>query len=80
MCGIAGFLNFNDCPPQESTVRAMLQPMICRGPDGEGVKIIGPAAFGHRRLSIIDLDGGAQPLDNEDGSIWVTFNCRSSRI
>ena len=58
MCGIAGFLNFNDCPPQESTVRAMLQPMICRGPDGEGVKTIGPAAFGHRRLSIIDLSGG----------------------
>lgn len=74
MCGIAGFLNFNDSPPQENTVRAMLQPMVCRGPDGEGVKIIGPAAFGHRRLSIIDLDGGAQPLDNEDGSVWVTFN------
>ena len=74
MCGIAGFISLNEMPPQEAPVRAMLQPMICRGPDGEGIKLIGPAALGHRRLSIIDLAGGAQPLDNEDGSVWVTFN------
>ena len=74
MCGIAGFINLNDAPPQESVLRSMLQPMVCRGPDGEGVKIVGQTALGHRRLSIIDLAGGAQPLANEDETVWVTFN------
>ncbi|MBO4632052.1 MAG: asparagine synthase (glutamine-hydrolyzing) [Lentisphaeria bacterium] len=74
MCGIAGFINLNEAPPERGILSAMLQPLICRGPDGEGVKIIGPTALGHRRLSIIDLDGGAQPLGNEDGSVQVTFN------
>ena len=74
MCGIAGFLQLNETPPQEEILRAMLPPMNCRGPDGEGVKLIGPAALGHRRLSIIDLAGGAQPLANEDESLWLTFN------
>ena len=45
-----------------------------RGPDGEGLFTDGPAALGHRRLSIIDVEGGAQPLSNEDGTVWVTFN------
>ena len=74
MCGIAGFIQLDETLPQESILRAMLSPMICRGPDGEGVKILGPAALGHRRLSVIDLAGGAQPLANEDGSVWITFN------
>ena len=74
MCGIAGHISLNETTPQETAVRTMLSPMICRGPDGEGVKIIGPAALDHRRLSIIDPAGGAQPLDNENGSVWVTFN------
>jgi len=74
MCGIAGCLSLNEVPPHEADVSAMLAPMICRGPDGSGVKAVGPAVLGHRRLSIIDLAGGAQPLDNEDGSVWVTFN------
>ena len=74
MCGIAGCLSLNEVSPREADVSAMLAPMICRGPDGSGVKTIGRAVLGHRRLSIIDLAGGAQPLDNEDGSVWVTFN------
>lgn len=45
-----------------------------RGPDGEGFHIDGAIGLGHRRLSIIDLEGGSQPLANEDGSVWVTFN------
>ena len=45
-----------------------------RGPDGDGFYSSGGVGLGHRRLSIIDLDGGRQPLSNEDGSIWVTFN------
>ena len=74
MCGIAGCLSLTEVSPREADVSAMLGPMICRGPDGSGVKAVGPAVLGHRRLSIIDLAGGAQPLDNEDGSVWVTFN------
>ena len=74
MCGIAGCLSLNEVSPREADVQNMLVPMICRGPDGSGVRTIGPAVLGHRRLSIIDLAGGAQPLDNEDGSVWVTFN------
>ena len=46
MCGIAGYISLKETPPQEAPVRAMLAPMICRGPDGEGVKLIGPAALG----------------------------------
>lgn len=74
MCGIAGFVNLNDAPPQENILRGMLDTMIRRGPDGQGVKILRSAALGHRRLSIIDLTGGAQPLANEDESVWVSFN------
>lgn len=74
MCGIAGFVNLNSEPPQEQVLRNMLIPMICRGPDGEGVRISGPAALGHRRLAVIDLLSGAQPMCNEDGSVWITFN------
>jgi asparagine synthase (glutamine-hydrolysing) len=45
-----------------------------RGPDGAGYRLFGRAGLGHRRLAIIDLAGGAQPLGNEDGSVWVSFN------
>ena len=45
-----------------------------RGPDGSGVRCVAGVGLGHRRLSIIDVAGGAQPLSNEDGTVWVTFN------
>src|SRR5438552_6975525 len=46
-----------------------------RGPDGEGALAIGPAALAHRRLSIVDLSpAGRQPMSNEDGTVWITFN------
>ena len=45
-----------------------------RGPDGAGVHVQGPIAIAHRRLSIIDLAAGAQPLANEDDTVWVSFN------
>jgi asparagine synthase (glutamine-hydrolysing) len=48
--------------------------MVHRGPDGEGIHVDGELALAHRRLSIIDLAGGVQPMCNEDGTIWVTFN------
>ena len=52
----------------------MTRALAHRGPDGEGTFVDGHVGFGHRRLSIIDLAGGVQPLSNEDGSVTVTFN------
>ena len=52
----------------------MVAALHHRGPDGRGTRIDGPIGLGHARLSIIDLEGGAQPLHNEDRSIWVVFN------
>ncbi len=73
MCGIAGILDIKR-PPEKGSLQSMINVMSHRGPDGEGVYINGPVALGHRRLSIIDLDTGAQPMSNEDGSIWITYN------
>jgi asparagine synthase (glutamine-hydrolysing) len=74
MCGITGFL----CRAGEAADRSVLERMTAtlrhRGPDGDGLYIDGPVALGHRRLAIIDLAGGAQPLANEDGSVWVSYN------
>jgi asparagine synthase (glutamine-hydrolysing) len=75
MCGIAGKLNKDSnkqVDPQ--VVRAMCQTISHRGPDDDGVYVDGPVGIGMRRLSIIDLAGGHQPLSNEDGSVWIVFN------
>ncbi|HSH76599.1 MAG TPA: hypothetical protein VLA09_12995, partial [Longimicrobiales bacterium] len=75
MCGIAGItLASEGAPPKEREIRAMLPALRHRGPDGTGVHRDDRCALGHTRLSIIDVAGGAQPLSNEDGSIWVSFN------
>src|SRR5262245_45751414 len=74
MCGIAGILRLDGSTPNPEVVRAMTGQLRHRGPDGDGFYSSGGVGLGHRRLSIIDLDGGRQPLCNEDGSIWVTFN------
>ncbi|MFI8931135.1 asparagine synthase (glutamine-hydrolyzing) [Streptomyces sp. NPDC053474] len=67
MCGITGWLDYErDLATASTTVRAMTRTMACRGPDAEGVWIGGHAALGHRRLSVIDLDGGRQPMTAED--------------
>src|ERR1700685_2310306 len=55
-------------------VRRMCQTIIHRGPDDEGIYVNGPVGLGMRRLSIIDLAGGRQPIHNEDQSLWVVFN------
>jgi asparagine synthase (glutamine-hydrolysing) len=73
MCGIAGILDINSAP-EKGLIERMCRIMTHRGPDGEGYHISGPVALGHRRLSIIDLEGGKQPLCNEDGTVWITFN------
>lgn len=78
MCGIAGFAGLRGLADPEGILARMLGEMERRGPDGAGsmIQTRGDflAALGHRRLSIIDLEGGAQPLGNEDGSVQVTFN------
>src|ERR1700739_164018 len=57
-----------------SDVRAMCQTIVHRGPGEEGVYARGPVGLGMRRLSIIDLSGGKQPIHNEDQTVWVVFN------
>ncbi len=77
MCGIAGIIGGKASGINaEKMHRDMLRLMRHRGPDGEGQWSAenGPVWLGHRRLAIIDPEGGQQPLDNEDGSIWLTFN------
>lgn len=73
MCGIAGFL-LRDGKAQEGEVRAMCDLIRHRGPDDEGIYTDGSCGIGVRRLTIIDLSTGHQPISNEDGSIWVVFN------
>src|SRR5215216_890786 len=75
MCGIAGFIDLN-CSGDEADDRlsCMLERIQHRGPDGQGTHCEPGVALGMRRLSIIDLEGGAQPIWNEDGSIGVVFN------
>jgi asparagine synthase (glutamine-hydrolysing) len=72
MCGIAGIVGTLD--PKGSDIAAMLQVLAHRGPDGEGIFNDGLASLGHRRLSIIDLEGGRQPLRNAEGTIWLVCN------
>ena len=75
VCGICGTYNYGRrTPVDEATVRAMATSMIHRGPDDEGFHVAGPLALGMRRLSIIDLAGGAQPIANEDGTVVVISN------
>ncbi|MDP1615589.1 MAG: asparagine synthetase B, partial [Methylococcales bacterium] len=79
MCGIVGALSFNDSSFEvnESYIVTLRDTMIHRGPDGGGVWISPDhkVGLGHRRLSIIDLSEKAnQPMSNEDGTIWLTYN------
>ena len=77
MCGIAGICQVDASPltPEAGQwVKAMTDRMSHRGPDGEGQWSSGPVCLGHRRLSIIDLSGGGQPMHSADGQMTVTFN------
>ncbi|MEW5736888.1 MAG: asparagine synthase (glutamine-hydrolyzing) [Thermodesulfobacteriota bacterium] len=75
MCGICGIVEFDPARPADAVaLKAMTDSMILRGPDGEGFFFDGPAGIGARRLAIIDIPGGAQPMQNEDGSVAVAFN------
>lgn len=75
MCGIVGFTETTHDPAAaRRTVQQMANLIRHRGPDGEGLYADDRAALGHRRLSIIDLEGGGQPMFNEDGTLVVVFN------
>jgi len=74
MCGIAGVVRWDDAHPSPAAVRAMCDAMVHRGPDEEGQYVDARVALGMRRLSIIDLATGQQPVANEDESVWVVFN------
>lgn len=75
MCGIVGLFDLTgQREPDRDTLAVMNQSQYHRGPDGDGLYIAPGIGLGHRRLSIIDLAGGAQPLFNEDGQVAVVFN------
>ena len=74
MCGIAGFVNDMPIDTKCPILRKMTDIIAHRGPDSEGHYIDEHVALGHRRLSIIDLGGGQQPIYNEDGNLIITFN------
>ncbi len=75
MCGIAGVVRFaRDAQIDPAILRRMCAAMVHRGPDDEGIYFEGRAGLGVRRLSIIDLKTGHQPINNEDGTLWIVFN------
>ncbi len=75
MCGIAGKLFFDRSAPMgRPEIEAMLAPIAHRGPDSEGIYLDRNVGLGHRRLSIIDVGGGGQPMANEDKTVWIVFN------
>ncbi len=75
MCGISGWFDTrSERPPNKGIVKAMNDAIRHRGPDGEGFHFAPGIAFGHRRLAIIDLVTGAQPMFDETGNLCLTFN------
>jgi asparagine synthase (glutamine-hydrolysing) len=75
MCGICGIFEFERREPfPEEFIRRMNDTIMHRGPDDEGIYTDAGLGFGFRRLSIIDVAGGHQPISNEDGSLWVMLN------
>ena len=73
MCGICGIIQPKK-PVSHSLIKSMCDTIFHRGPDDEGIFIRGNVALGARRLSIIDLVTGHQPISNEDGRIWIAYN------
>lgn len=74
MCGIAGLVSFDGAPIDRGVLRAMTDAVRHRGPDSAGYHVGPGIGLGHRRLSIIDLATGDQPISNEDGTVWTVFN------
>ncbi len=74
MCGIAGVIDLRGDVADPAVARRMAATLVHRGPDAGGVFADGPCALSHRRLAIIDLSGGVQPMSIDDGALTVTFN------
>src|SRR5215467_15675992 len=75
MCGICGQFNFTTGEPVDSlTIRRMTRAIAHRGPDDEGYFVSGSVGLGFRRLSIIDLAGGHQPMSDAEETVWIIFN------
>ena len=76
MCGIAGkvAVSLSAAAVDAEVVRGMMSLIVHRGPDDDGIYIDRQAVLGHRRLSIIDLNTGKQPISNEDGTVWIVYN------
>ncbi len=74
MCGICGAIDWSETADATALVRRMTPAMTHRGPDDEGYLDRGRLALGMRRLSIIDIEGGHQPIFNEDGTVGVVLN------
>ena len=75
MCGIAGILNLSGVsPPTQQQITDMISPLRHRGPDESGTYRDEGIALGHLRLSIIGIDGGIQPICNENGTLWIIYN------
>jgi asparagine synthase (glutamine-hydrolysing) len=76
MCGLAGFFHGQGTPPGDwqLVLEAMSRTLVHRGPDDEGYWVDEFVGLGHRRLSIVDVETGHQPMSNEDGSVWLIFN------
>ncbi len=75
MCGLSGIYNYKTLEPvSERLLKAMNDTLVHRGPDDEGFYVSNEVGLGHRRLSIIDLAAGHQPMTNEDDTVWVAFN------
>lgn len=75
MCGIVGIVNLSLRETVDDTrLKRMRDLLVHRGPDGEGLWVDGPVGLGHRRLAIVDVAGGHQPMANEDRSVWIVFN------
>ena len=75
MCGIAGWVDYErDLTREAETARAMTQSMSFRGPDDEGLWLAPRAAIGHRRLAVIDIEGGKQPMVDESGEVVLTYS------
>ena len=74
MCGFVGFIDNKKKNEKNKIIKQMSDRIAHRGPDGEGFYVDNMIALGHRRLSIVDLAGGSQPMYNEDQNVIIVFN------
>ena len=74
MCGIVGFIDNKSIDSKNEIIEKMMETIVHRGPNSSGSHVDSQAALGFRRLSIVDLEGGSQPIYNEDKTMVITFN------